>query len=161
MSETQSPNPTPADAASADATDIDRLSPDPLLNRFSRPRTLSYLLLAVLVHALLIGGTSIGYIYDNYVDPEGAAIRRMERTETASPQAMNPPGDSPAAAPSASTDATAAAATDEPPIPDEASPEPPGERDAPIVERITELPAPGETPVDPFDDGILSIEDTN
>lgn len=58
--------PTPADQR------IDRLSPEALVESFSRSHLLRWFLVALAAHLLLIGAFSIGTIRD-MLDPEGAA----------------------------------------------------------------------------------------
>ena len=56
-------------------TRIDRLSPDSLVATFSESHLLRWFLLAFLIHAIVIGGMSIGNIRD-LLDPEGAKARK-------------------------------------------------------------------------------------
>ena len=56
-------------------TRIDRLSPDSLVATFSQSHLLKWFLLAFLIHAIVIGGFSIGNIRD-LLDPEGAKARK-------------------------------------------------------------------------------------
>ncbi|MFW5698495.1 MAG: hypothetical protein ACOCYN_01455 [Planctomycetota bacterium] len=92
----------------ADATvDIDRLSPDDQLSLFSRVPLLPYFVLAIIIHLVLVGATSVGYIIDliQGEPPESAAP-----TETAEDEApASEAGDTPDA------DASASASDDETP----------------------------------------------
>ncbi len=61
----------------ADATvDIDRLSPDDQLALFSRVPFLPYFVLAIVVHVVLIGATSVGFVISliEGEPPETAAV---------------------------------------------------------------------------------------
>ncbi|MEI8229388.1 MAG: hypothetical protein WCH77_14155 [Planctomycetota bacterium] len=126
-------------------TRIDRLSPDSLVATFSQSHLLRWFLLAFLIHAIVIGGMSIGNIRD-LLDPEGAkarkeaAIAAAKAPPTAATQAPAP------AAPAA--EATAAA------------PAKPDAEKSPVEKATTEVAKPGEIPKSPDDLG-LSIEDTN
>lgn len=125
-------------------TRIDRLSPDSLVATFSESHLLRWFLLAFLIHAIVIGGMSIGNIRD-MLDPEGAKARKEAAIAAAkaTPAAATQP---PAAAPAA--DATAAAPTK------------PDAEKSPVEKATTEVAKPGEIPKAPDDLG-LSIEDTN
>jgi hypothetical protein len=124
---------------------IDRLSPDSLVATFSESHLLRWFLLAFLIHAIVIGGMSIGNIRD-MLDPDGAkarkeaAIAAAKATPAAATQAPAP------AAPAA--DATAA------------TPAKPDAEKSPVEKATTEVAKPGEIPKAPDDLG-LSIEDTN
>jgi hypothetical protein len=126
-------------------TRIDRLSPDSLVATFSQSHLLRWFLLAFLIHAIVIGGMSIGNIRD-LLDPEGAkarkeaAIAAAKASPTAATQAPAP------AAPAA--DATAA------------TPAKPDAEKSAVEKSTTEVAKPGEIPKAPDDLG-LSIEDTN
>jgi hypothetical protein len=52
--------------------DIQRLSPDKQLEGFSRSRLLPYFVLAIIIHVVLILGTSVGMIM-GFIDPQAAA----------------------------------------------------------------------------------------
>ena len=119
-------------------TRIDRLSPDSLVATFSESHLLRWFLLAFLIHAIVIGGMSIGNIRD-MLDPEGAKARK----EAAIATAKAPPA---AATPAA--EATAAA------------PAKPDAEKSPVEKATTEVAKPGDIPKAPDDLG-LSIEDTN
>jgi hypothetical protein len=56
----------------------DAVSPEQLLVVFSRGRIVLWLAVAVLIHAVAIGATSLTYIRDRWIDPEGARIRKEE-----------------------------------------------------------------------------------
>ena len=126
-------------------TRIDRLSPDSLVATFSQSHLLRWFLLAFLIHAIVIGGFSIGNIRD-LLDPEGAKARK-EAALAAAKAAPAAAAAAPApAAPAA--EATAAATTKSE-----------GEKAA-VEKATTEVAKPGEIPSAPDDLG-LSIEDTN
>ena len=150
--------------------DIQRLSPDKLVGGFRRLDVfLIGLAVAIALHVLVTGATSIGYIRDTWIDPEGAEQRRRqelerrEREKAAAEARLSPPA--PAAPPEAAEgDAEGA---EEAPKPDDEGNAAPKEtdpmeahKDAPVVKRVTELPKPGEVPDAPDDIGI-SIDDTN
>lgn len=54
-------------------------SPDKLLVSFTKSRFSMYLLAAVAIHVVFIAATSVGYINDRWIDPEGAALRKAEQ----------------------------------------------------------------------------------
>jgi outer membrane biosynthesis protein TonB len=126
------------------------VSPDELLAGFSTSNVFRWFLVALLVHAVVIGGFSIGTIRDA-LDPEGAKARKeaalAAAKAAATPAATTAPAAQPAAAtPAAAPEATAAAKPEAPQTPIEKVP--------------TEAAKPDEIPDTPDDLG-LSIEDTN
>jgi hypothetical protein len=64
-------------------------NPDDLLHDFNKPRLVTALLLTLLIHVVVIGGTSTRYILDTYIDPEGAEARR-EAAEEAEKEKLRP-----------------------------------------------------------------------
>jgi len=126
-------------------TRIDRLSPDSLVATFSQSHLLRWFLLAFLIHAIVIGGMSIGNIRD-MLDPEGAKARKEAAIAAAkAPAAAATQAPAPAAP---AGEATAAA------------PAKPDAEKSPIEKATTDVAKPGEIPKAPDDLG-LSIEDTN
>ena len=153
------------------------VSPDQLLVTFSRGRILFWMGIAVLIHVVVIGGTSVGYIRDRWIDPEGAKLRReaaaaalaaekakaQAAARPAAPQAASsnavavatnaPASGAPTNAPAATN---AAAAT--PAAGDEAS-ELAAHKNTTVVKRITEAASTNEIPKKP--ELGISLEDTN
>ena len=139
-------------------------SPDKLLEGFSKGRILLWATVAVVIHVVLIGSTSIGYIRDQWIDPDGATARKQAAAAVvaaATPVAKKQPAKqvvepqkapSPAPENSAATPPPAPGGTDAKLLEEH--------KDAPVVKRITDKPAPGEQPKAPDDIGI-SIEETN
>ena len=122
-------------------TRIDRLSPDSLVATFSQSHLLRWFLLAFLIHAIVIGGMSIGNIRD-LLDPEGAKARKE------------------AAIAAARATPAAAAGTPAPAAPVAATTAKPDAEKSAVEKSTTEVAKPGEIPKAPDDLG-LSIEDTN
>ena len=82
-----------------DAQEIERLSPDKLMASFSASRIWSGLFISLVVHAILIGGTSLTYIYGQ-IDPKWAAAREAEMKKAAeAKRAAEAPKAAPAEAP--------------------------------------------------------------
>ena len=132
-------------------TRIDRLSPDSLVATFSQSHLLRWFLLAFLIHAIVIGGFSIGNIRD-LLDPEGAKARKeaaIAAAKAASTPAQTAPQTPAPAAPAAPVAAATASAEAKPATEQSA-----------IEKATTEVAKPGEIPKAPDDLG-LSIEDTN
>ena len=130
-------------------------APEKLVRGFTTTRFTFWLIVAVVIHVAFAAATSIGYIRDTWIDPEGAVERKAaadaaattENERAAPPEKPSPPADA-NAVPASDTDATSEAALLE------------ERKDAPIVEAVTELPDADEIPRDPDDLGI-SISDTN
>jgi hypothetical protein len=132
--------------AAQDPQKLDRLSPDALVEVFSRSQMTRWFLAALVVHAIVIGGFSIGTIRD-LLDPEGAAGRKAEAARKAAP-------------PAAAAQADAAPAAGQQPAPSPAA-EPAASTGTTPIERATsEVAKPDEIPRTPDDLGI-GLEDTN
>jgi len=146
---------------------------DRLLAIFAGKRILFWAIVAVAIHAVIITGTSLTYVRDRWIDPEGAAQRkaaieaekkRLEK-EAAAAAAPALAGLTNAAAVVSDVDATNATnaadttteKTTEPGA--DSSVIPPDRADTPMVKRITETAKPEEMPTLGNDLGI-SIEDT-
>ena len=131
---------------------------------FDRTTTGFWVVVSLVIHIALIGGTSVGFIKDTWIDPEGAAARQAEHdakiaAEKAAAKAAKAPPTAPAHAPGSAAGASATKpATSTGDTSDEALMKAHG--DAPVVKRSTEVSKPGEIPDKPDDLGI-SIEDTN
>lgn len=122
------------------------VSPDELLAGFSTSNVFRWFLVALALHAVVIGGFSIGTIRDA-LDPEGAKARKEAALAAAKAAATPAPAAQPAAAtPAAAPEATATAKPEAP--------------QTPIEKATTEVAKPDEIPDTPDDLG-LSIEDTN
>lgn len=138
--------PTPADQR------IDRLSPEALVESFSRSHLLRWFLVALAAHLLLIGAFSIGTIRD-MLDPEGAAARKAEALAAAKAASAPAAAAEPPAA-EAKTETTAAQSAAAPAAATEAAPQ------TPIERATSEVAKPDEIPAAPDDLGI-GIDDTN
>ncbi len=129
---------------------IQRHSPDKLLMGFSKTRVVWYFAIAIIIHIVATGATSVGYIRDRWIDPEGAALRKAAQleaakaeTESRKPRPAEPRRPEPSRPEPKETKA-----------PDDAR------KSTPVVKEITDLPKKGEIPKQPDDLGI-SIDETN
>jgi hypothetical protein len=141
----------PSESTPADQR-IDRLSPEALVESFSRSHLLRWFLVALAAHLLLIGAFSIGTIRD-MLDPEGAAARKAEALAAAKAASAPAAAAEPPAA-EAKTEATAAQSAAQPAAATEAAPQ------TPIERATSEVAKPDEIPTAPDDLGI-GIDDTN
>lgn len=132
------------------ATPADQVSPDELLSGFANSHLVRWFLAALVLHALVIGGFSVGTIRD-WFDPAGAKARKAAAVAAAKAATALAEQAGPAA--DAKPADTAAQVGDVKPAP-EATPK------APIEQATTEAAKPEEIPTAPDDLG-LSIEDTN
>ena len=131
----------------ASETTLERLSPDQLLSSFSKNHLIRWFLVALVLHAVVIGGFSLGNIRD-LIDPEGAKARA--EAAVAAAKAASAPSPAPVSAEPAAAAAPAAGPTP-----------PSGSAELSPIERATsEAASPAEIPSAPDDLG-LSIEDTN
>lgn len=143
-----------ADSARA-ARQADQMSPDDLLAGFSKSHLLRWFLMALFIHAVVIGGFSVGTIRD-WVDPEGAKARK-EAAIAAAKAAAAPAEQAPVpeGKPAESVAPEANAGEAKP-----AAPSTEAKAKTPIEKATTEAAKPEEIPSAPDDLG-LSIEDTN
>jgi len=140
-------------------------SPDKLLSGFSKGRIVVWMLVAVAIHVVFIGVTSLGYIRDRWVDPDGAKLRKIaaEAALKAEQDAARKAAEPPAAA-------TSVAAATNAPLTNAVSTATSGttaeeklleqRKNTPVGKRLTEAAKINELPAQPGDVGI-SIEDTN
>ena len=142
-------------------------STDKLLVNFTKSRFSLYLIFAVVIHVIFIAITSVSYINDRWIDPEGAARRKAELAAAAQSNQMAaatavPPvntgsvsnmtsGGSTATTAPAGTGAVADAVRSIAPV---------DRTNTVIMKQITETAKPSEIPKAPDDLGI-SIKDTN
>ena len=141
------------------ASDLQRLSPDKLVAGFARTKVFQCLLIAIAAHLVLAAATSVAYVRDRWIDPEGAAKRaaeklaaqRAEEAEPAAPRAMAPKGARPATHAAAKPTTASAKAPDDP--------EMTRRKGSRVVDNITKAAKKDEIPKAPDDLGI-PIEDT-
>ncbi len=143
-----------------DKRDIQRLSPDRLMSGFSTSRVWTALTISLGAHAVIILGTSLGYVYGR-IDTEWAEEQKArQQKEAKAEQAARLKDEIDASKPekpSAGKDASSKA--------------PPAKKvsyeerlmreraDTPVVKAITEVAKPEDIPKEP---GLnISIEDTN
>jgi hypothetical protein len=132
----------------------EEVSPDELLGGFSHGHLVRWFLTALALHAMVIGGFSVGTIRD-WIDPEGAKARKeaMLAAATATADAAAPQGKAPPDAAAADTQPAAPAA-------EQAADTKPAAAKTPIEKAVSATAKPGEIPKEPDDLG-LSIDDTN
>lgn len=139
-------------------SDAAQASPDDLLASFSESHVVRWFLVALLIHAVVIGGLSVGTIRD-WVDPEGAKARKeaalaaAQAAAPASAAAADAPAEEQPAGEKPGTEAAAPKQT--PPAAATAA-----DAKTPIEKATTEAARPEEIPSAPDELG-LSIEDTN
>jgi hypothetical protein len=134
---------------------IEDVSPYSLLRNFSKNRLLSCLFLALLIHALVIGGLSSSYIYRTWIDPE---VALPQPDPDSGDEGMAPdPEDGTSGEPATDGSDPAADADDGSRETAEDAPgEAPGE--APVIDRVTGKADPDQIPDEPGGLG-LSIDD--
>lgn len=129
---------------------LQRHSPDKLLTHFARTPIVRWLLVAIAAHAVVIAVTSLGYVRDRWIDPEGAKARQ-EAARAARAAAAPTPAPAPAA-PAAALPEVAGSAADQAILEQR--------QDTPVVQRITEAAKPADIPKEP--DGLgISLDETN
>jgi len=134
-------------------------APDKLLRGFAG-NLMMWMALAAIIHVVAIGGTSIAYIRDTWIDPEGAAVRKQQAEQAARDAAKAAAG---------LTNETASVTTPSPVTtnaPVAAPPKPLSEEErlraermnTPVMKEINETATTNEIPKVPDDLG-LSIRD--
>ena len=124
-------------------------STEKLLVNFTKSRFSLYLFVAVVIHVIFITLTSIGYINDRWIDPEGAARRKSELQAAQSNQMAAAAA---SAAPAVTGIVAATAGSN--------APAPAPRTNTAIIKQITDTAKPSKIPKAPDDLGI-SIKDTN
>jgi hypothetical protein len=130
-------------------------APEKLVRGFTSTRIMFWVIVAVAMHIAFAAATSVDYIRDTWIDPEGAAQRKAAADAAANNEPEQPAAPATPSAPSETGEVTAgsADATSEAALLEQ-------RKDTPVVEAVTELPAADEIPRHPDDLGI-SIGDTN
>ena len=134
--------------------------PEKLLGIFKNASFTLALIISLGIHLVAIGGTSVGYIMDRWVDPEGAKQRKIEaQARLQAAAASNLPGKAAAAtnAPSGTLSNAPAAAVISAPA---AATNDLNRTNTAILKQLNETAKPEEIPSAPNDLGI-SIKDTN
>lgn len=142
--------------------DIQKLAPQKLMGDFSKNRILLCIAVAVVVHVVIIGATSVNYIYYEWINPEAGKERaeRLKQEKEAAQEANNkgaPTVQSPAAS---GTNASQKASAKEGEDSEEHKALMDKHKASAVVKRITEKPKPEEIPKEP-DNLSISIEGTN
>ncbi|NQT86705.1 hypothetical protein HQ560_08080 [bacterium] len=135
--------------------DVERLSPDKLVVGFSRTRMARWLVIALVAHVVFAGATSVGFIRDRWIDPEGAAQRKaalVAKRKADEAAATASEVEAPAAKVDPKAEPEKKGAPDDPALIEK-------HKDAPIIKAITEKAKKEDIPKNP-DIGI-SIDETN
>jgi len=61
-----------------DEQELARLSPEKLITGFTRTPVVHFAVIAVLLHVVVIVGSSLPFIYDTWINPEAAAARQAQ-----------------------------------------------------------------------------------
>ncbi len=125
-----------------------------MISEMSNGQTLFWVLVAAGIHLVLIGGTSMGYIRDRWIDPAGAAARQQaaDAQKLAADQAAvassatQPPTATTTQQPTTPT-TTVNPTTDEKKLLEQ-------RKDNPEVRKINETAKPAEIPKDPSHRGF-------
>ncbi|MDA0841751.1 MAG: hypothetical protein O3B01_10515 [Planctomycetota bacterium] len=145
-------------------------NPDELLHGFTRTSTTSFVILAIVIHAVLVMGTSYPYIRDTYIAPEEAALRK-EEAEREKKEKLKAERDA-AVQRAEGTGAKESGKAEDGKEKPKTSEGDKGEKDTQstttdgdkkqpkVIKEITEKAKPDEIPRQPDDIGI-SIDDTN
>ena len=142
--------------------DIDRLSPDKLVAGFARSKVALCCLIALGIHVVVLGGTSVTYVRDVWLFPEEAKARKdaelkgkkekADKAAAAAAAKRPKPTSSPATAQESKPDGDAGKTAHDKLLEKH--------KNTPVVKAITDTAKPGEIPTTPDDIGI-TIDETN
>jgi hypothetical protein len=119
-------------------------------------QTLFWVGVALLIHVVLIAATSMGYIRDNWIDPEGAQARREAalHEEEAKKAEAGTPASQPAPASATSRPVASSPDADEKRLLEQ-------RKESKVVRDITEPAKPDEIPKEPTRNGFELDEQLN
>ncbi len=124
--------------------------------------TLFWVGISLVLHVILMVVTSLGFINDTWIDPEGAAQRKADAlaaqkaaAATTAP-ATQPTANKPAAAPVPTVTTAAPAAKDQPKSEADLAKE---RKDTPVMKKATEVTKPSDIPAAP--DLGFGLDDVN
>lgn len=134
----------------AGSDDVQELQPERILNNFSRFPLATFFVISITFHVVLIFGTSVGYIRDHWIDPEGAKIRAEKEKQAADAAAMGN-----VVVPTKKPSTSASTANVQPKTDTKKTPAktPETKVEGPMDKKLKELPKPDEKPP--------SLEDTS
>ncbi len=176
MSKSTATIPSPS---AAPATELDRLSPDQLMRGFTAGSLLRFVLLAVAIHAVILGATSTTYLYERYLEHFDAEAYKVYVAKQEEMKKAKKAAELAAQQPPASSATPVEQAAVSPEAPAEGAAAAPAEgannaaanallegvpedkRNNPVVQKLVEPAKPEEIPKKPSDDLGLSIDDTN
>jgi len=138
--------------------DVDRFAPQKLLDEFTKSRIVLCVALALAVHVVLIGGSSLEYVYFNWINRD-AGIAREEAKKAELEAKKKAEREAAAAARAAKSKTSEKAAEKKPGAEDTDEEMIEKHKDSTVVKEITETATPDEIPDKPDDLGI-SIEET-
>jgi outer membrane biosynthesis protein TonB len=142
--------------------ELQRLVPENLMVTFSRSRIFHCLLIAIGMHVVLMAATSVTYVRDTWIDPEGAARRKAEKLAAKKAEQEAAAAVTTQAAP---TEKPSTSAQTEPPTSTTAAKTPAEaemekRKGAPVIQEITAKAKTSDIPKEP--DGLgITIEETN
>lgn len=149
-----------------DNQELEELAPQKLLGTFSKNRVGTCLVIASALHVLVIGGTSLDYVYYNWINKAAGEARAKRLVEEKAKLRLKKKSAA-ATVPGSSTNAVAAGDVPSGTDTNAADVDVDDEKammdkykDSPVVKRVTDTAKPDEIPPKP-DDLEISVEDTN
>ncbi len=147
----------------------ENLPPPKLLSGYGGGKLWMWIIVAFVIHAVIIGGTSVNFLRD-FFDPAGAEARHAAEMAKAAPAPNAKPGTPTGAATPAApgNGATGAAATTQKSASTSSSATKPDnekltaeeKKGTPVMKALSDTAKPGETPKKPDDLGI-GLDETN
>jgi hypothetical protein len=143
------------------------VAPEKLLRGFTATRSAGWIGVALVIHIVVIGLMSVGYVRDRWIDPEGAALRKAAAAAKAeavrAAQAASAAQPSVAPAPLAGATGAVRSAVSAPAASNATERSEAAllqaRTNTPVGRAVTEAAKPGEIPRQPDDLG-LSLQDT-
>jgi hypothetical protein len=144
------------------------VAPEKLLRGFTATRSAGWIGVALVIHIVVIGLMSVGYVRDRWIDPEGAALRKAaaaaaKAEAVRASQAASAAQPSVAPAPQAGATGAVRSAVSAPAASNATERSEAAllqaRTNTPVGRAVTEAAKPGEIPRQPDDLG-LSLQDT-
>ncbi|NQT94448.1 MAG: hypothetical protein HQ559_16955 [Lentisphaerae bacterium] len=134
--------------------DTDRFAPQALLAEFTKNRIVRCLAIALAVHVVIIGGSSLDYVYFSWINPEAGRAREEAQKKAREAEAAKARGEvtQPSSPAENGKAGTAKTGSDQETIEKN--------KTNPVIQEITETANPEDIPDRPEDLGI-SIDETS
>lgn len=140
--------------------DMNELTSGRPIAGFGKTNTGMWVAVSLVIHIAIIGGSSVPYIRDRWIDPEAAAARKVAAEAEAAKKKADAKAAASGKAPPTAGGAGSTTAPSTQSSTAKLTPEENAKANTPVMQRITDTAKPSELPKKPDDLGI-SIDETN